>query len=335
MATLYVTEVGSQVHKVDERIVIRKGKEVLEEIPLIKLERVILMGRGVGVTTAALYEFSQRKIDVIYLRRGGGFGFRVSGGDHKHSQLRYSQALHISRPELTLPVAQAIVSGKIRNQRVLMQRHARESNINAGQALASMEAMQARALQTKTFDELRGMEGKAAADYFGVFRQLLTDRMGFERREYYPPPDPLNALLSFGYTLLLRETESAVMIAGLDAALGVLHVIDYGRPSLALDLEEEFRAVLVDSIVLQAINTGTIRRDDFEATTMNEKRGWKLKDEPRKKFLGLYEARLTSHVLYPPTGERTTWRRVLLLQAQLLARVFLGEVPRYEAMEVR
>jgi CRISPR-associated protein Cas1 len=302
---------------------------------LIKLDRVILMGRGVGVTTAALYEFAQRKIDVIYLRRGGGFGFRVQGGDHKHSQLRYRQSLAIARPEVTLPIAQAIVAGKIRNQRVLIQRHAREANLNAAQALAGMEAMQARALQTKTFDELRGMEGNAASEYFGIFRQLLVDRMGFERREYYPPPDPLNALLSFGYTLLLRETESAVLMAGLDPALGVLHVIDYGRPSLALDLEEEFRAALVDSIVLQAINTGTIRRDDFEATTVNEKRGWKLKDEPRKKFLGLYEARLMGHVVYPLTNERTTWRRVLLLQAQQLARVFLGEAKGYEAMEIR
>jgi CRISPR-associated protein Cas1 len=180
MATVYVSEVGAQVHKEDERIVIRKGKDVIEDIPLIKVDRGVLMGRGVGATTAALYELSQRGIDVVYLGRSGGFKFGVAGPGHKHSRLRYEQALKISRPEVTLPIAKAIVTGKVGNQRVLVQRHARDK---AGlqrveQALAGMGAMQARAAQATTLDELRGIEGKAAADYFGLYRQLLADPMG-------------------------------------------------------------------------------------------------------------------------------------------------------------
>jgi CRISPR-associated protein Cas1 len=335
MATVYVSEVGAQVHKVDERIVIRKGKEVIEDIPLIKVDRLVLMGRGVGATTATLYELSQRGIDVVYLRRGGSFAFGVAGPDHKHSRLRYEQALKISRPEVTLPIAKAIVIGKIGNQRVLVQRHTRDKTglQRVAQSLTEMSAMQAKAAQVKTMDELRGMEGKAAADYFGLYRQLLADPMGFERREYYPPPDPLNSMLSFGYTLLLRETEAAATMTGLDPALGVLHVIDYGRPSLALDLEEEFRAAIVDSVVLQAVNGGAIKRDDFQFDS--QRKSWQLKDEGRKRFLGLYEARLSSQVEYVLDGQKTTWRRILLLQAQQLARVFLGEVTEYRPMEIR
>ncbi len=335
MATLYVTENGAQVHKVDERLVVRKEKQVVEDIPIIKVERVVLMGRGVSVTTPALYALSQHGVDVVYLRRGGGFGFRLVGEMHKHGRLRHTQALRVTELGYILPIAQSIVMGKIHNQRVLVQRHARETmglhRVSA--ALAGMAEMQQRALETTALDELRGVEGKAAAEYFGLYRQLLADRMGFEQRAYYPPPDPLNALLSLGYTLLLREVEAATLMAGLDPALGVLHVIDYGRPSLALDLEEEFRAVIVDSVVLQAVNGGLIGRPDF--TGPDARGGWSLLDEPRKRFLALYEARMVSEIRYPLTGEQTTWRRVVLLQAQQLARVFLGEAAGYEPMTVR
>jgi len=336
MATLYVTENGAQVHKMDERLVIRKDKQVVEDIPLIKVERVVLVGRGVSVTTPALYALSQRGIDVVYLRRSGGFGFRVLGAEHKHSRLRHAQALQVSRPEVALPIAQAIVAGKIHNQRVLVQRHAHEAGQlqRVAPALEGMAAMRKQAAAATTLDELRGMEGKAAAEYFGLYRQLLADRMGFERREYYPPPDPLNALLSFGYTLLLRETEAAAIMAGLDPALGVLHAIDYGRPSLALDLEEEFRAPLIDSVVLQAVNGGLVQRGDFDPPTP-EQAGWRLKEEPRRRFIALYEARMVSDVTYSPLEQSTTWRRVLLLQAQQLARVFLGEAPAYLPIQIR
>jgi CRISPR-associated protein Cas1 len=334
MATLYVTEPGAQVHKEGERVVIRKGKEVLDDIPLLKLDRLMLVGRGVSVTTAALYALTQREIDVVYVRRGGSFVGRVSTNYHKHARLRYTQALSVSQSANTLPIAQTMVMGKIHNQRVVLQRQAREAGRAVPtQVIDRLAALVERAGRARDHDELRGVEGKAAADYFSVFPQLVTDAMGFQGRAYYPPPDPLNALLSLGYTLLLRETESAVITAGLDPALGVLHVIDYGRPSLALDLEEEFRPVLVDSLVMQAVNSALIGRTDFDSQP--EDKGWHLAAEPRKRFLALYEARLATEMVYPPTNERTTWRRALLLQAQLLARVFLGEAAGYEPVVVR
>ena len=123
------------------------------------------------------------------------------------------------------------------------------------------------------------------------------------------------------------------MMIGLDPALGVLHVIDYGRPSLALDLEEEFRAAIVDSVVLQAVNGGAIARDDFELA--GEPKQWRLKPDGRKRFLGLYEARMVTQIEYPLDGQKTTWRRIVSLQAQQLARVFLGEAKHYAAMEIR
>lgn len=359
MTRLYVTEPGAQVHKVDERLVVRRGDEVLEDIPLIKVDQVLLMGRGVGLTTAALHALTEQGKDVIYTTGRGKFRARVVGEEHKHSRLRQAQALATADPQRALAVASAIVRGKIWNQRVLVRRHA-EGEPWAQRALAGMEAMARRVETARNADELRGLEGQAAKEYFGLFRQMLHRPVdgaswGFERRAYYPPPDPLNALLSFGYTLLLNDLIRGCQLVGLDPALGFFHVIDYGRPSMALDLEEEFRPVIVDSVVLTLVNRGGIALRDFEQGKRNERevagpsspelpgdsqaavRGVYLTEVARNKFLALYEARVNEQAMYAlnSASERTSYRRMFELQAQQMARVILGEAPGYQTVEVR
>lgn len=365
MATLYVTETGVQVHKEGQRLLVKKGREILQDIPMIKIDKVVLMGKGVSITTPTLYALTRRKVDVLYLGRGGQM--RVVGREHRHSRLRMTQALAVNDPARVMTIAQAIVSGKVNNQRVLVQRHA-EGAPWARSALATMDTMRRQVDTSQNLDELRGREGLAAKEYFGLLRRLLRPpsdgpTWGFDRRAYYPPSDPINALLSFGYTLLLNDLIAACQIAGLDPDLGFFHAIDYNKPAMALDLEEEFRPIIVDSIVLTAANRPIFSLRDFEigqpyrrnedddeenphssvpsqTRTGKEGGGEKtrpiyLKEAARNRFISLYETRINEQIMYPATGEKTSYRRIFELQAYCMARVILGEMDRYKPFMVR
>lgn len=164
---------------------------------------------------------------------------------------------------------------------------------------------------------------------------------GFERRDYYPPPDPLNALLSLGYTFLLNDLITACQKAGLDPDLGCFHAVDYNKPSMALDLEEEFRPIIVDSIVMAAVNRPLFGLQDFQQghprpnATESTRLPVLLKDEARKRFIALYETRINEQIFYPPSGETTSFRRIFELQAYQMARLILGQIPDYVPLMVR
>lgn len=362
MATVYVTENGVQVHRRGERLLVMRQDEVLQDIPLIKVDRLVLVGRGVGLTTPALYALARRGVDVLYLNSHGGYVSRLVGREHRHSRLRQQQAIKTADPAFTLPAARRIVDGKVHNQRVLAQRHTGGAPW-AAPALAQMEAERRQAAAARSHDELRGHEGAAAKAYFSLLRTLIQPSSGvdwgFHQRAYYPPPDPVNALLSFGYTLLLNDLVAACQVAGLDPDLGFFHTVDYNKPSLALDLEEEFRPLLVDSLVLAAINKRILQPGDFEAVRPQrpeaeegeedearpgappagrqpgQERAVYLKEASRKRFIALYEARLNESVLHPPSAETTTYRRILALQTYLAARLILGEVGEYTPFTIR
>ncbi len=385
MATLYVTEPGVQIHQQGERLLVRRGDELLQDIPLIKIDRVVIMGRGAGLTTPALYALAQRRVDVLFLNSRGGFVSRLVGREHRHSRLRQQQALAVSDPQRSLAAARAIAAGKVHNQRVLLGRHA-EGAAWAASALQGMAQSIARLEGTHTLDEVRGLEGLSAHQYFAGLRQVLRPprdgrSWGFVQRQYYPPPDPINALLSLAYTLLLNQVISACQVAGLDPDLGFFHAIDYNKPSMALDLEEEFRPVLADSIVLLAVNRPLLGLADFEQAAAARPaarperpaedslllaaqaavlalvahpgaeaggppageppapgaavRPVYLKDAARRRFISLFEARLDEAVVHPPSGERTTYRRVIELQAYHMAQYILGQVPAYQPFTVR
>ena len=351
MATLYVTEPGVQVHKLGQRLLVKRGAEVLQDIPLIKVDRVVLMGSAVSMTTPAIYALARQNIDVLYMNSRGGYVSRMMGREHKHSRLRHAQALAVTDPGYALQVAGAIVDGKVNNQRVLVQRHA-EGEPWARQALEMMDRMRRDVDAATNLDELRGREGNAAREYFGLLRRLFKkpaggDTWGFDRREYYPPPDPINALLSFGYTLLLNDIIAVCQMAGLDPDLGFFHAIDYGKPSMALDLEEEFRPLIVDSIVLFAVNQPLLGLADFEFGQPRQveavegqnqaapTRPVLLREDARKRFITLYEARLNEQIYHPLADEQTTYRRVLEMQAYQMARLILGEIEAYTPFTVR
>ncbi len=344
MATLYVTEQGTQVHKKGQRLLLKRGDEVLQDIPLIKLDRVVVMGRGISVTTPALFALTRRNVDVLYMTQRGGFVSRMVGREHNHSKLRHRQALAITDEALGREIAQAIVRGKINNQRVLVQRHSQQGQW-AQRALDNMQKMMRQVGRAQTLDEVRGHEGMAAREHFALLRRLFNAQRdgqswGFDRRAYYPPPDPINALLSFGYTLLLNDLIAACQIAGLDPDLGFFHAVDFGKPAMALDLEEEFRPIIVDSIVLTAINRPLFGLRDFERGKARQRENGQvypilLQAEARNRFIKLYETRVNEQIYYPFNEERTTYKRVFQLQAYQMAQVILGEKEGYEPLVVK
>jgi CRISP-associated protein Cas1 len=353
MSTLYLTQPGSQLHKEHDRLLVRRGDEILEAIPLIKVDQVVLMGRGVSITTSAHHALVRRGADIVYLTGGGGFVSRVIGPEHKNGRLRHQQSLLASDPLFALRTAQAIVHGKVLNQRALVQRHAERANW-AARALAAMDEMARRVSSAQDLDQLRGMEGQAAREYFGLMRRMLRPpsdghSWNFERRVYYPPTDPVNALLSFTYSLLQRDMTTACELIGLDPYLGFFHAIDYGRPSMALDLMEEFRPIVGDSIVMETVNRPYVSLADFEQVDLTEQESERdeftepratvhavyLAGSGREKVIALYENRVNDEAMFTYQDQQVSYRQIFQLQAQAMARLILGEVSGYVPFTVR
>jgi CRISPR-associated protein Cas1 len=234
-----------------------------------------------------------------------------------------------------LAIARQVVVGKLHNQRALLQAHLDQASsvLTVQRAASSIGQMLEQAKSARSLDSLRGFEGKAGADYWGAFRLLLATDLGFKGREYYPPPDPVNGLLSFGYSLLLKDVTAAVQLVGLDPYMGFFHTIDYGRPSLSLDMMEEFRPVLVDPAVVAVVNQGQITVADFERTG-NPQQPVRLNEAVTNRLIQQYEQRLSASVGHPDAGGQTSQRRVIELQVRRLAKVMLGESKGYQPFVV-
>ncbi|HEY3229327.1 MAG TPA: CRISPR-associated endonuclease Cas1 [Roseiflexaceae bacterium] len=325
MATLYVQEQGTKVRKRDNQLLVTKGDQTLQEVPMAKLDQVVLMGRGVQISTALLVDLLLKGIPVfITNRQGSKVHVALAHGVSRFGELRMQQMALVHTPDRALELARAIILAKLTNQRALL---AATGWAAATAAVGQIGQAQASLVAATTIDMVRGYEGAAAAAYFGAWRAAVPKSWGFNGRAFHPPPDPVNALLSFGYTLLLNDVQAAVQLTGLDPYLGTFHVIEPGRPSLALDLMEEFRPLIVDRLVLELLRTGQITRKQFERPAQQTEAVY-LDADGRARLIDRYEALLLSPARLP-TGEETPMRRVLLLQAQALARVVRGEQDRY------
>jgi len=325
MPTLYVNKQGAQVRKRDNQVVVTKDDKILEEIPIEKLDQLVVMGRGVQVSTALLVELVERGVPISYTNQTGGrHYFNLAPAVSRFGELRSQQMFAVHAPERAIELARAMVAAKLHNQRAVLV----ASNWAAAPtAVAQIDTAIAGLAGAVNIDIVRGYEGSGAAAYFGAWRASLPPAWGFGGRAFYPPPDPVNAMLSFGYTLALNDMLTAIQLTGLDPYLGTFHVIEAGRPSLGLDLIEEFRPLLIDPLVLELVQGGGIGRQQFERPAQRADAMY-LNKEGRSLFVDRYEALLAGPVTLP-AGERTTWRRVLLLQAQAVARVFRGDQERY------
>ncbi|MCP5352269.1 MAG: CRISPR-associated endonuclease Cas1 [Chromatiales bacterium] len=324
---VYVQANHAKVAKQGERLEISIDDAKVSHARLIDTSQLVLMG-NVYVTTPTLQELMRREIPVSWYSYGGWFLGHTVGVGHKNVELRTAQYKASFDPQACLRLARGWVEAKIANQRVILRRNWRGDGApDELQTALKNDIRHAR--MAKSLEELLGIEGAAAARYFGVFGELIkpTESAGdfsfdFTGRNRRPPPDPVNALLSFAYAMLTRTLHQTLTAVGLDAYRGFYHQPRYGRPSLALDMMEPFRPILADSAVLTAINNGEVRPSDF----IRAGGGVALSPEGRKRFIAAFERRLSQEITHPIFGYRLSYRRLLEVQARLLGRFLLGEL---------
>lgn len=346
MTTLYVIEQGAQLHKESRRLCVRKDGKLIQEIPLFKVDQVVLFG-NIGLTTPALKALLASSIDVIFLNQDGRYRGRLVGEAPPHVALRMAQYQRSASLADVLRLARCLVAGKIENMLNSLQRWKRfRPEADISRAVERLRAGLPAVSSAPDVQSLLGIEGSTSGQYMYALGQLLTNpEFTFCRRIRRPPTDPVNALLSFGYVILTRRMESAVQSVGLDPYLGFLHGVAYNRPSLALDLIEEFRSVIVDSVVLRCINNRFLTLEHFQdhppaggddedeeessppagqpsdqPGTANTVQPVWLTEEGKAVYLRELERRFREEVQHPLTGERTTYLRVMELQAREMAR---------------
>lgn len=331
MATLYVTEPGARIEKEYRRLLVTKQDEVLIAVPLGRVSEVVLVGYA-GATTPALLMLLDAGIPLSFVTRTGKLRGRLSPPSPKNLPLRHAQYDRARDRTFCLAVSREIVDGKLRNSRALAYRMRRSRPQIAARWLERIESAVTAVAQADDLETLRGVEGAAAKAYFQVLRGSLRPEMTFEKRTRRPPRDPANALLSLGYTLLTQNLMTACEVIGLDPYDGFFHADKYGRPALALDLVEEFRGPVVDSVVQLVINKRVIGPDDFED---GREGGIRLSDRALHKFLRQYTHRLNTQILHPVYERRLTYQKVFEVQARLLAKAIQGELDRYRPFRVR
>lgn len=329
---LYVQEQGARVGKSGSLVVVRKGDEELARVRMKDMSQLVLCG-NVGVTAPAVHLLCEADIPLVHLSRGHWFYGLTRGMGLRNAYDRAAQFRAAEDTIRTLDFAREVVSSKGRNQRRMLVRNAKPT----GEPETTAMAILLRKVEhAETVDSLLGIEGALASKYFGRFADLLRPRdfdaqWDFRARNRRPPLDPVNAMLSFGYALLAKECTVALVTEGLDPWWGLFHQPRHGRPSLALDLMEEFRPVIVDSAVVTAVNTGMVTASGFQVSGG----GCSLRDTGRKAFIRAYEARLDQLVTHPLFGYRCSWRGIIRLQARLVSRWLRGDVPRYVGITTR
>ncbi|MBM3269817.1 MAG: CRISPR-associated endonuclease Cas1 [Candidatus Sericytochromatia bacterium] len=354
MTVLYITEQGATVGRRSERLIIQKRGQEIDQVRLADLEQVVLLGH-VQMSSAAVRALLARGVDLALLSAGGAYLGRLSRGASRNIDLRRIQFRRLDDEPFALDLAKRFVRGKLVNLRTHLGRHQRTHPDDVcARSLVAIRVCLERIDGAEDLDALLGFEGRASAAYFEAFgRQLRAEGMIFTRRLRRPPPDPVNILLSFGYTLLTTVMQGYCELAGFDPFLGALHRPEYGRPSLALDLIEEFRPLAVDMPVVRAVNTRAITPADFVALAPDDspiEDEWEREEcdgpeaePPRrrivftpggvKKWLTAFERRLAESAVYPPTGQRLTYRQIMREQVYRLARHLKGE-GEYEPFEV-
>ena len=333
---LYVQEPGARVTKSGEVLVV-ESEAKKTEVAIGDVSELVLYG-PVSLTTPALGALLREEIPVTYASTGGWvLGHTVSTG-HRNVAIRIAQSRAAFDERRSLAFARTLVAAKIRNCRVFLRRNFKAGNeAECDAAIEALAGLADRAMFAATEGELLGFEGEAAARYFRLFETMFGaaardfTEFAFDKRTRRPPADPVNAMLSLGYAMLTRTWLTVLSAVGFDPYLGFYHKPRFGRPALALDMMEPFRAILANSTVIQAINNGEVKPDGFLAAgpAVN------LKPHARRAFIAAYERRLDQEVTHPLFGYRVSMRRLLEVQARLLARHLCGEIADYPHYLVR
>lgn len=327
MSALYVLEDGALLRKEGDQVAVVSAKAgILLQMPLEQLEEIVVVG-NTTVTAPLVTELLARGIGIAYFSRSGEFLGKLVPEINKNVPLRWAQFRAAADPQRSLAIAKSMVKGKLLNQRALLMREAREGISGLASAVQDLKLLVERVDRAQSLEELRGIEGAGAAQYFKEWPKLIR-RVGFRfpGRVRRPPTDPVNAMLSFGYTLLSNMIFASCHVVGFDPYVGFLHMDRYGRPALVLDLMEELRPVLVDSLVLAVINRGQVDPEGFETSLGG---GCRMSRATLRVFLQAWEDRRRTLIRHPLLQQEVPYFRVPEVQARILAKVLLGEAEEY------
>lgn len=325
MSVLYVTQPDAVLSKIYEafRVALKQedGSWKKQTIPAQTVEQVVLMGNP-QITGEALTYALTLGMPVHYLSCFGKYLGSALPGYSRNGQLRLAQYGVYGDVERRLALVRGIVTAKIRNQYAVLYRRDQKDN--------PLKTRQEQVKRQNTVDEVRGIEGLAARDYFAYWQTMLGSKWSFPGRNRRPPTDPVNALLSFAYGLLRVQVTAAAHLAGLDPYVGYLHEASRGQPAMVLDLMEEFRPLVADNLVLTVLGRGEIKPKDFSESLG----AYRLSDAGRKVFLEAFERKMNSEFKHPVFGYQCTYRRAIELQARLLGRHLQEGVP-YKGLVLR
>ena len=330
--TLYVLSEDAYLSLTGETVEIRT-EETVRNIPLHTLQGIVCFSYK-GASPALMGKCAEAGIALSFYDRKGRFLAAVARPENGNVLLRRTQYRVADAPAQARDAAKAFLTGKLYNKKYVLLRTARDHAMQVDtEKLRSAAGIVTDQLQTlkaaETSDVLRGAEGVAAAAYFGAFDEMILqnkETFRFEKRTRRPPTDPVNAMLSFAYSLLANDCAAALQSVGLDPYVGFLHTDRPGRLSLALDLMEELRAPLADRFVLTLINNRVVDKKDFRQM---ENGAVFLTDDGRRGFLSAWQSRKREELTHPFLGEKVPWGLVPFLQAQLLARCLRGDLDGY------
>ncbi len=335
--TLYVTTQGAYLNKEGEAVVVSVEKEVKLRVPVHTLGGIVCFG-SVLLSPFLMRHCAENNVGISFLSENGRFLARVQGPTSGNVLLRRRQYKATDDPAICNAIVRSLLLAKFANSRAVLQRAIRDHGENAGveslQVAVKRPGWLIRSLKEhpdRDLEALRGMEGEAANTYFGAFDHLITaqkEDFFFTTRSRRPPLDNANALLSFVYTLLVHDCRCALETVGLDPQVGFLHRERPGRPSLALDLMEEFRSFFADRLVLSLVNLKQVQAKGFRQT---ESKAVEMTDDTRKELLVAYQKRKQDELAHPFLGESAPLGIILHLQAQLLARYLRGDLDGYPA----
>lgn len=331
--TLYVTTQGSYVHRDGETVVIEQEQKKILQVPIHMISSIICFG-NVLCSPALLGFCAERGVSIAFLTEYGQFLASVHRPTSGNVLLRRNQYRMADSEASCRNISASIVAAKLANCRLILHRATRDhgekiDTHSIKMASSSIERLVGQIEDAPDTDAIRGIEGMAAAEYFAVFNHLIVDQKDaftFNDRNRRPPLDPVNALLSFIYTLLVHDIQSALETVGLDPAVGFLHKDRPGRPSLALDLMEEFRPVIADRLVLSLINRRQVNPKGFSRAASG---AITMDDETRKTVLVEYQKRKQEEINHPYIEESVQIGLLFFIQANLMARFIRGDIDGY------
>ncbi|MBI2251613.1 MAG: type I-C CRISPR-associated endonuclease Cas1 [Armatimonadetes bacterium] len=331
--TLFVTTQGAYLSKEGETVVVSIEKEPRLQLPIHTISGIVCFGQ-VSMSPYLMGFCAENKVGVSFLTEYGHFLASIQGRISGNVLLRREQYRRADDMEYSSEITRSILTGKISNCRAVLQRALRDHSDKTDTEAITRESMRLRSSLNQIqsinkLDELRGIEGDAANAYFGVFDHLIVAQKNdfkFEKRTRRPPLDEVNCLLSFLYTLLMHDVRSALESVGLDSCVGFLHRDRPGRPSLALDIMEEFRPFLADRLALSLINREQIRKKGFKKL---ESGAVFMDDNTRKEVLVAYQKRKQEEIIHPYLKESVSAGLLFYVQALLLARHLRGDIDGY------